>query len=401
MSKQRRQKKDLILVVDDQANNLNAISSVLGEEYAVSIANNGMNALKILENSIPELILLDIMMPEMDGFEVCRRIKEDERIREIPLIFLTAKTDIEDIRKGFECGAVDYITKPFNPKEVKVRVRNHLEMHHAKKDLRYQNSFLQFFAEIADEFNKSTIDNLDHTIHSSLKKMGEFFGFQRGWVFRFSEERKNISITQEWRQKGFKSHIQRMQEVPCESLPWLCKKMKSYKPLIIDDFENLPQEAELEKKEFQYRAAKGLCVFPIIYESTSIGFLGFEALEDNREWKEEDTKLMKIVVQTFTKALNRKIVEEKLLEAEKLSTALAMVVTTNHELNQPLMIIQGNIEMLKSKQDLVSCPSCGKYINVIEKAIERIGVILRRMREIEDIELKKYINGVDMISLGE
>ena len=123
--------KDIILVVDDQSNNLKVIASVLGSDYSLSIANSGVNALKILENNMPDLILLDIMMPDMDGFEVCRRIKSNERIRHIPVIFLTAKTDIDDIIKGFRCGAVDYITKPFNATEVDARVQNHLKLKHA------------------------------------------------------------------------------------------------------------------------------------------------------------------------------------------------------------------------------------------------------------------------------
>ena len=83
--------KDLILVVDDQPNNLKLIANVLGQEYSLSIANSGINALKMLENGVPDLILLDVMMPEMDGFEVCKKIKENENTKNIPIIFLTAK----------------------------------------------------------------------------------------------------------------------------------------------------------------------------------------------------------------------------------------------------------------------------------------------------------------------
>jgi len=111
--------KDVILVVDDQPINLKVIASVLNQEYSLSIANNGVNALKMLEKGLPSLILLDIMMPEMDGFEVCQKIKENEKTKDIPVIFLTAKTDIKDIIKGFDYGAADYITKPFNTTEMK------------------------------------------------------------------------------------------------------------------------------------------------------------------------------------------------------------------------------------------------------------------------------------------
>lgn len=144
--------KEMILVVDDQPTNIKVIASILGHKYSLSFANNGMNALKILEKSDPDLILLDIMMPEMDGFEVCKRIKENPKTKEIPVIFLTAKSDIDDIIKGFNMGAVDYITKPFNPVEMEVRVKNHLNLYHSKKEIEQINKEKdKFFSIIAHD----------------------------------------------------------------------------------------------------------------------------------------------------------------------------------------------------------------------------------------------------------
>ena len=108
--------------------------------------------MKLLEIGTPDLILLDVMMPEMDGFEVCKIIKENEKTKDIPVIFLTAKTDIKDIIKGFEYGAVDYITKPFHPTEVKVRVKKHLNLYHAKNEIAKINSEKdKFFSIIAHD----------------------------------------------------------------------------------------------------------------------------------------------------------------------------------------------------------------------------------------------------------
>ena len=152
--------KDVILIIDDQPINLKVAASVLSEEYTLSIANNGKNALKLLEIGTPDLILLDVMMPEMDGFEVCKIIKENEKMKDIPIIFLTAKTDIKDIIKGFEYGAVDYITKPFHPTEVKVRVKNHLNLYHAKNEIKKINSEKdKFFSIIAHDL-RSPLDSI-------------------------------------------------------------------------------------------------------------------------------------------------------------------------------------------------------------------------------------------------
>ena len=120
---------DQILLVDDNTTNLQLLHETLdGFGYKLLAAKNGTTALHIAKKVKPDLILLDIMMPEMDGYEVCKRLKADEATRQIPVIFVTALSDAEDEAKGLTLGAVDYITKPFNPELIRARVRNHLEL---------------------------------------------------------------------------------------------------------------------------------------------------------------------------------------------------------------------------------------------------------------------------------
>jgi class 3 adenylate cyclase len=120
--------KPLVLIVDDTPENITLLNGLLRERYRTRIANNGERALKIAAESPPDLILLDIMMPGMDGYEVCRRLKADPRTRDIPVIFLTAKAEVEDEQRGFDSGAVDYITKPISPPIVLARVNTHLTL---------------------------------------------------------------------------------------------------------------------------------------------------------------------------------------------------------------------------------------------------------------------------------
>lgn len=116
-----------ILIVDDNAKNIQVIANALSHcDVEISFANSGEEALKILNESNFDLVLLDIIMPGMDGFEVCNQIKMSEALKTIPVIFLTGKTEYDDVVKGFEIGGVDYITKPFNNSELVVRVANHL-----------------------------------------------------------------------------------------------------------------------------------------------------------------------------------------------------------------------------------------------------------------------------------
>ncbi len=118
-----------ILLVDDTARNIQVLAAVLDKAgYKIAAASNGQQALDMIEGVAPDLILLDVMMPGMDGFEVCRKIKKSAAMPDIPVIMLTARTAPEDVSTGFQAGAVDYVTKPFNTKELLARVRNHVRL---------------------------------------------------------------------------------------------------------------------------------------------------------------------------------------------------------------------------------------------------------------------------------
>ncbi len=133
-----------ILVVDDTPANLSLMTGLLKDEYKVKAATNGEKALKIAETQPqPDLILLDIMMPEMDGYEVCQRLQANPATRRIPIIFLTAKTAVEDEQHGLEVGAVDYITKPISPPIVLARVKTHLTLKASADFLRNKADFLE------------------------------------------------------------------------------------------------------------------------------------------------------------------------------------------------------------------------------------------------------------------
>ena len=140
--------KQTILVVDDTPDNLRLMSGVLKDAYKTKVANSGQRGLDIAAAApLPDLILLDIMMPGIDGYEVCRRLKANPVTADIPVIFLTAKTEVEDERMGFDVGCVDYITKPISPPIVLARVKTHLLLKSARDFLKDQNAFLE--AEVA------------------------------------------------------------------------------------------------------------------------------------------------------------------------------------------------------------------------------------------------------------
>jgi two-component system sensor histidine kinase/response regulator len=142
-----------VLVVDDIPKNLQVVGTMLRNAgYAIMPATSGAKALEGVRVQSPDLILLDLMMPEMDGLEVCRRLKADPLTQQIPVIFLTASNEMEHLVKGFEMGAVDYVTKPFNPPELLARVRTHLELKHARDTIVRYGQELSRLNEEKNEF---------------------------------------------------------------------------------------------------------------------------------------------------------------------------------------------------------------------------------------------------------
>ncbi len=124
-------------MVDDNPENLRLLGAILEQEgYSIALAVNGAEALQFVQSEKPDLILLDIMMPGDDGYTVCKKLKERQDTKMIPVIFLTARTETNDVVRGFEAGAVDYVTKPFSSAELLARVRTHLELKRAREEIK-------------------------------------------------------------------------------------------------------------------------------------------------------------------------------------------------------------------------------------------------------------------------
>ena len=127
--------KSRVLIVDDEPGNIKILSNVLAQDYTLSVATNGRQALEIARVQSPDIILLDMIMPEMDGIEVCQALKTSEETKDIPVIFVTSMSDTTNEERGLDAGAVDYISKPISPPIVKARVKIHIQNYLSKRFL--------------------------------------------------------------------------------------------------------------------------------------------------------------------------------------------------------------------------------------------------------------------------
>ena len=170
-----------ILIVDDVIDNIQVAMNILKEDgYNFSYAKNGTDALKLVKEQSIDLILLDIMMPGIDGYEVASQIKNDPRTMDIPIIFVTAKTDIDSLEKAFKNGGIDYITKPYHAEELLARVKTHLELHFAKQILQQNNLSLEIKLQKSQERMLSELEETQKEIIYTLTGLMESFSDETG-----------------------------------------------------------------------------------------------------------------------------------------------------------------------------------------------------------------------------
>lgn len=168
--------KQKLLIVDDEAVNLRILKVTLEQDYQLMFAKSGQQALQVAQNETPDLILLDIMMPDMTGFETCQQLKQRPELEHIPVIFVTALSDPDDEAKGFEVGGVDYITKPISPAIVKARVKTHLSLVNVEQIKRTQLDIIHMLGR-ASEYK-------DNETGLHVKRMSEYshlLALAAGW----------------------------------------------------------------------------------------------------------------------------------------------------------------------------------------------------------------------------
>lgn len=271
------QKAD-ILIVDDQLLNLKALAAMLKEhDYQVRPALNGELALNAAFKSPPDLILMDIAMPGMDGYQVCQALKENEKTNSVPIIFLSASNETEDKIKAFAAGGVDYITKPFHAEEVIARVGTHLKMRYLQYELQDKNASLKQEME-----EKSKIkERLEHTIEISEQGIWEHnLGYKPDFFSDYMFTMLNYEVLPHYKAKNFFKSVAHPEDQE--------KLFKAYKRLFFDQ-NTYQEEIRLKNKQGQWRdiLCKGRC---LLWDEEGFPLQILSAFSDITEIKETTHK---------------------------------------------------------------------------------------------------------------
>ena len=262
-----------ILIVDDKTNNLQLLSKYLQKaNYRTLIAQDGEKAIKTVKSLKPDLIILDIMMPKMDGFDVCRCLKADSETQDIPIIFMTALAETMDKVKGLKLGAVDYMTKPFNEHELLARIKTHLSLNHLLHSSFQEANQRKLLFEISDRIRQSL--DLNTILQTATAEIRNYFGCD--FVGMASLHKKNIAIKAYAAIPGIKINPQ--QNIPYD---YFCSTQEQYKSFLKGHIEICtPQNTKNQAKSISLPDPKARLIVPILVKDINYT-AGFFSSTDN------------------------------------------------------------------------------------------------------------------------
>ena len=347
-----------ILVVDDDLAARQTLTALLeGEGYEVRCAPSGQTALLFAAEEPPDLVLLDIRLPDLEGFEVCRRLKADVGTRAVPVIFLSALEGLEDRVRGFAAGGADYIAKPFHAEEVLARVRTHVTLRRAQSNLnrlvaertealqesnaqltqhieelkrsegilRERLQFETLLSDLSARFVNVPAERVDGEIEDALRQVSELHRFGSVALWQWSDTRpRYFTVSHVYRPGGRPILPARIDAQ--EVFPWCMQQLEAGKVVAVSSTVDAPPEAARDQETWRQFSVKATLTIPLSIGGEAgpgLGALAVSDLNNAREWPEVFVTRMQLVAQIFANALVRKQVEQALRSSEARLTLAA------------------------------------------------------------------------------
>jgi two-component system, cell cycle response regulator len=305
-----------ILIVDDTPANLRLLTRILsGEGYEVRVASSGKQALRSVESKPPSLIILDIMMPEIDGYQVCQQLKAKEETCDIPVIFLSALDEVMNKVKAFELGGVDYMTKPFEPIEVVARVHNQLRLRELQLQLQEKNVELQLLLTVTQAINEAS--DVDTALNVILEEVCQTLGWDFGeaWIPNAEETilQSNVSWYREDDNLVYFYHNQHLSFPFNEGLPgrvWQSQKLE-----IIENFEAY-YPINTSRFDRESLSLKSALAVPILFANKNLAVLMFYS-KTAKILDQRSQDILKAIATQLGSMIQRKQAEELLKQANQ------------------------------------------------------------------------------------
>ena len=353
--------KNRILVVDDDKSNCRLINRILaGHDYEMEFAYNGEDALDLLSDFEPDLIILDIAMPGIDGYEVCRRLKSDKKTSEIMVLLLSGKSALEERLKGYEVEADDYLIKPYDNEELRAKVRILVRLKNAQKDL--QKELIE--RKRVTAALQQTNEILDSILSASPVGIGLVEDGNISWVNTWMVKILGFEDEHDYRNKSYK--IIYPSEEEYEGLEDIMySNLKAGKPARVD--------ASFRRKD----------------GSTFLGELMMSCPDPSNPKKR--------AIITISDISWRKQAEQDRLERERLQAVIEMAAAVCHEINQPMQVVSGHSDLLL--KNIAEDHPLYERVKEINDQISKMGKITNKLMRITRYETREYVGGKKMIDI--
>jgi len=331
-------KKSSILIVDDERDNISSLKAILSPDYTVYASTNGRDAIETAEEFIPDIILLDILMPDMDGYDVINAFKNSEKTRDIPVVFITGLDNINAEIKGLTLGAADYILKPFHPVIIKLRIHNHLQL---VERLRQQ----ALMTKIAHNFLANAYT--DTLYKDTLRMVGEFMGITTILLYQLDSSKNLLICNDEWinPEVDIQTYINDKIELNEQIISTINNMLTSN-----DKDLYLHSDDTLIKKFFNLNRQfiNNFIITPVYIKGKMCSILVFSR-EEEIEWNKSETGLAVLLASIFSGVFERDAIQHE----EYLSRAKSEFLSRmSHEMRTPMNAIIGMLQIL----DIVGIP---------------------------------------------